>query len=251
MKDNIITIHTGPFKIAKPLHHYNETNIIDDVIIIVDSFYDNLYYINVDSVKNTLIKKISLTCTHKIKKEVTSIYPDIKLAHLNIETIMGIYDTSVSSYKKTCIFVVLVHNITKKNYIVQLDMLNHDKESLKIKGIQKYYNTDNTYFDTLITTNVLINDTKSIRDTDVYITYMNKNTQNNSSNYNIEGIRVLYTDEEKEEYVQLHDLTLSTSIYPIIDEWSVSNRSFFVVTEDVEKVQLNFSTGVGFINFKE
>ena len=167
MKENITAIYTGGFKFVSPLHHYDETASTEDVVIVVSDPYESIFYIAIDNKQNKVLVRESLACTTRLKKAVTDVLPLIDPAYLSIESIFGIYDAVTRPYKRACIFVVLAHKQTLRNYLVQVNVINHDVDDVHVIGAPKYYDVTNTYFDSLVTTNVIVNDVKSIKDTDV------------------------------------------------------------------------------------
>jgi hypothetical protein len=248
MSNTLTTVFTGCYKIISPLHNYDKESSTEDVIIIITSPYDGIVYIVVNSTNNKLIVRKQLACLDDIKNKIIQAYPQVRRDDLVIDAVFGIHNTSNNS-KITTVFIVIKHICTLKNYMIQLDINNHKTNNINITGLSKFFDTNNVYFDTTITTNTTINDTKTINDTDAYITFVAAGDNNSLSSADIEGVRVLVTDNEKEEFMNGANILLPDQIYPIVDVWSTIHRKFFKLTEDTNKIRLNFSTGLGFIGF--
>jgi len=250
MNNQLATIFTGTYRIISPLHHYNN-DATEDVVIIITAPYDGINYIAINNINNTVISRVSLPCMDKLKDTILENDSSITRNDLSITSVFGIYNSSISvNIKIATVFFVLVNMHTLENYLVQVDVTNHDPNNLIITPITKFFNSNNVYFDTTVTTNVTVNDYTNVSEIDAYITFVDAGPTNTLSSASIEGIRILVSDAEKQLFAVGNNIVLPDTIYPLVDIWSNQHRQFFQLTEDTEKIKLNFSTGLGFIGFK-
>lgn len=250
MIDKLTPLFTGAHKILSPLHHYDVNTSNEDVVVIVSEPYESIYYIVVDNKYSTVLLRKPLNCTNRIKKAVIGMFPKILPDELSIDSVFGVY-SYVNKVPQTCIFIVLIRKHTTRKFLVQVDIINNDISDLRITGIEKYSNNYYMYFDTLVTLNVIVNDYTTTKNTDVYITYLPMDVTKNPASLNIEGVQVLMNDDDKYDFTLRTNVELPQHKYPIVDTWSDNNRKFFKLTEDTTHIKMNFSTGVGFIGFKE
>ena len=112
------------------------------------------------------------------------------------------------------------------------------------------FNKKHVYFDTVVTNNTTINDFKSLTNTDAYLTYINMDNKETLSMSNVEGILILVTTLEKEEYTTKYSLDALNLDYAYLDSLLRVPRIFFKLTDDTTKIKFNFSTGLGFLKFE-
>ena len=134
---------------------------------------------------------------------------------------------------------------------MQVDILKNDIKTIRVNRIEKYCANYYTYFDTSVTPNIEVTDYTTTKNIDVYITYIATDVSGEIASKYIEGVLVIVTQEDKDEFSAKHGIELPQDDYPVLDIWTKTTRKFFKLTDDVDRLKLNFSTGVGFMSFKE
>lgn len=244
----LTTIFTGSYKIISPLHHYDKANATEDVVVIVAKPYDTLYYISIDNKKNSVILRKNMACVDRVKNVVMASDTSIRRRALTIDNVFGVY--SYQGIDKVATIFVLLKNIKiETNYLVQINVLNDDVNSLEVIGIPELYNKKHIYFDTNVTSNVIVTDTKTTTDVDAFIAYINMDVNQSLRSADVEGLQILMNDEEKSYIAEKQNVTIPTTRFPVLDIWSPLYRKFFRLPEDTNKIKFNFSTGLGFIGF--
>lgn len=252
MKQKLTPIFTGTTKVVAPLHLYNNNvNNKQDVIIVVSTPYDVIRYIVVDNINEEVVYDEPLMCLDTIKNNIIKNFTNITNNDIYIQSVFGLSNLS-NSTPYTSLFIMLKNKVNVNRYLVQINITNHDTTNLDIQYIETHIGVQNIYMDVLVQHNVLISDFKSNDDIDVYITYINiEDNDGNLAAANIEGLRLLVTDNEKQEFMDSCSIVLPSTIYPIVDIWTQDHHALFKLTDDTNKVQFNFSTGVGFLGFDE
>ena len=252
MTTTLTPIFSGTPKIIAPIHKYNAKDTAQDVIVIVDGTYDVVHYIVMDNVFETIISRDRLTIIGALKQNIADNFKDTTADMLVIQNVFGVHNTNnIDVY--TTLFLEIKHKFKNRRYLVQLNITDNDVTTAETLLVETHMSTENIYMNTFIRDNVFINDYKTINTTDAYIAYINVDGIEGTdiANAGIQGLRLLVTDEEKADFVQTMGITIPETVFPVVDIWSEDAFTFFNLTADTIDVKFNFSTGLGFLKFKE
>jgi hypothetical protein len=251
---SLLALYSGDVSYSLHLHHYNVDNYDRDVIIIMNDS-GQLNYIVVDRTKEKIIHKKSLPYLSKITNLLTKIFPALTKNALVLDKICGVYDDKdTGPFELVTLFFIMRNSYLNTNYVVQMNISNHDTKNTQLILIENHLNTKNVYLDMLVKDNVVYNDISTIKTTNTYLMFVDvaHSITGSIRNAHIKGLRLLVTDAEKEEFKSnFPDIELIDTYHPIVDIWSKQQIIFMQLTEDSKRLSFNFSTGMGFIEFED
>lgn len=248
--NKMIPLFSGDVKQINHLHIYKDDNPAEDLVLVVNQDDIITYYL-LDRVNVKILKRKPLPYLSKVTQLLKSYYPYISSYNISLLKVFGLFDKKTNPVPVCTIYFIMYNYNYDENFIVQMNIKNHDTINAEFILVNKYRRSKNQYLDLLVKQNVLINDYQKIADVHSYIMFINVQDAAINGSY-IEGLRMLVSYEEKQEFKE-HNPTIEfpDSMFPVIDEWSVLNTKFIQLPHDTERVSFSFSTGLGYIKFKE
>lgn len=245
----MIPLYSGEVKFINHLHLYKDDNPVEDIMIICDS-RDALIYCAMDRINFKIKVRTSFPYSTKLTALLSESFPHITFDSFKINKIMGLYDKNSSVANLSTVFFVVDVPAMQEKHLVQANIRNHDPKNAEFLLVEGHQRTKYIYLDMLVKKQVLINDTSSSTDIDTFLMYIKTTDPSKVANMYVEGVKLLVRQDEIVEFKTHHpDVTLPTTMFPIVDVWSKNNIKFFQLTQDTSKVKFNFSTGLGFLDF--
>ena len=242
----MIPIVTANILFFQPMHLYQFTPEYNLDVVLIGETNHRLSYIAIDRATENVVARHAIPYRSATTRAFKPYFPSLYQTDLTLENAFGIYRIFNDDVLVT-FFIVQKHPGSKKYFLAQCNMKNHDLRTIEYLGIINHTNTTNSFLDIMIRKSSVYTDTKSISEYDAYIMIKGTNERNTNC---VEGIRVLITDSEKSEYEKSHNLSFIETIYPVVDQWTGRNFRFYDFPGKVIDHSFSFSTGMGVLRFE-
>ena len=251
MSDIMIPLFSGDAKFITHLHVYKDENPDQDLVLISNKQGILSYYL-LDRIKVSIVKRKPFPYLSKVKNLIQEKYPYVSTQNTELIKVIGLFDKFTNPIPTVTVFLIMYNSSYDVNFIVQVNILNHDIQNAEYILLESYQESKNQYMDLLVKENVLITDTQKIADYHAYIMFVN--TQNNNNKMGgayVEGLRVLVSNEEKAEFKEHFPLLdMPYTLFPVVDIWTERNHKFVQLPINTVQTSFSFSTGLGYLKFE-
>jgi hypothetical protein len=243
----MIPIITANIKFFHPLHLYQNAPEYNLDALVIGEKNDRLMYVVLDRNSEAVLTRHAIPYKSATTRLFNTYFPEMDQTDTTLVHAFGFYRVYDDKNLAT-IFIVQQHRASRRYYLAQCNILDHDTSDFELMAISKYLDVEIKFIDVMIRKSSIYTDTKSVSDYDTYIMSTSANAKGREC---VDGIRVLVTDEDKVEFAEVNNCTLLPTDFPIVDQWTDDRFKFYDLPEHVQEHAFNFSTGMGLIRFSE
>lgn len=250
MSTSMIPLFSGDAKFITHMHVYKDDNPDQDLVLIANMQGILSYYL-LDRIKVSIVKRKPFPYISKVSNLLKEHYPYVSIQNTELLKVMGLFDKTTNPVPTATIFLIMHNKMYDVNFIVQVNILNHNVQNAEYILVDKYRESKNQYMDLLVKENVLITDTQKIADYHSYIMFINTQGNGKIGGCYVEGLRIMVSNEEKLEFKQnFPSIDLPHTLFPIVDVWADRNAKFVQLPHNTVQTSFSFSTGLGYLKFE-
>ena len=245
MADTLLDLHSGSIKLYSTISHYDHDYVTYDLVTVVNSYNQLLMYV-VNRSKVTLHKKISIPYLSSTIELLKPDFPFVSQTTVELNQVFGMYDDAKNH---VTLFLQLYHRLQKTIFLIQVDMDNFDISTINILPVENLCHSKKIVLGIMSKKDMTFTDAKIISIRDTYIMIVNTDDPAVIGGKSVEGIRVLMTDEEKQEFSnKFTNITLPDTKNPVVDIWNEQRYRFYNLPKDTTTINVSFSTGMAVVD---
>jgi len=234
---NMQAIVSGRIQSFSFFHNYTEILGMDRVLIHLED--NKLIYVKIDPDSHAILERKSILYKNKLVQALLPFRGLLANAKLVPLKITGVHFDSYD-----VIFVIFENTESNEQFLTQINT-DDDFESAEVIVVDPFPE-HKEFVNVSVNQNIAFTDYKRTTNIDIYIVYIDYVEKKAPE---IRGMRVVVTEDEKDELKDCIDLDFPYTKYPVIDKWSEKDILFSKLPQDTTDVKIDFSTGLSFLKF--